>query len=216
MLKIIFLNFLNFLTNVCEFWLILDRSHRTLIWKVRMIRSLDDRTFQLRSATPTTAPSMSPTPQPTRRTLCWEVRYRSLLWFFSRMIKLYRVRPLLYRRKNFTRKCSLELAICSKRRLRKGTWESSRRDLHNALPCTALESNPTPLHRFWIESPKTWKNLERKVPGQDNIWKRWPEEARSSRELLNTPAWRVAAEKKATRKDIPKLNSSSKIDNCFA
>ena len=100
MLKILFLNFVNFLTKVPEFWLILDRSHRTLIWKVRMIRSLADRTFQFRSATPTTAPSMSPTPQPTRRTLCWEVRYRSSLWFFSQMNKLYRARSPLYRRQS--------------------------------------------------------------------------------------------------------------------
>ena len=28
------------------------------------------------------------------------------------------------------------------------------------------------VHRFGIESPKTRKNLERKGPGQDNIWKR--------------------------------------------
>ena len=32
---------------------------------------------------------------------------------------------------NFARKYSLELAICSKRRLRKGTWESSCRDLQD-------------------------------------------------------------------------------------
>ena len=30
--------------------------------------------------------------------LSWKIRYRTLLWFFSQMIKLYRARSLLYRR----------------------------------------------------------------------------------------------------------------------
>ena len=30
--------------------------------------------------------------------LSWKVRHRTLLWFFSQMIKLYKARSLLYRR----------------------------------------------------------------------------------------------------------------------
>ena len=33
-----------------------------------------------------------------RGKLSWKIRYRTLLWFFSQMIKLYRARSLLYRR----------------------------------------------------------------------------------------------------------------------
>ena len=33
-----------------------------------------------------------------RLRLSWKVRYRTFLWFFSQMIKLYRARSLLYRR----------------------------------------------------------------------------------------------------------------------
>ena len=51
MLKIIS-EFLNFLAKIPEFW---KNSDGTPIWKVRMVRSLADRTFQLRP---------SPAPQP--------------------------------------------------------------------------------------------------------------------------------------------------------
>ena len=85
------------------------------------------RTFQLRptpapSPAPTPKPTPRPTPQPTAPRgavgcgvglgvgfgvgagdgagvgLSWKVRYRTLLWFFIQMIKLYKARSLLYRR----------------------------------------------------------------------------------------------------------------------
>ena len=52
-----------------------------------------------RGPTPLTRrPTSRASRRPSGRPLSWKVRYRTFLWFFSQMSKLYRARSLLYRR----------------------------------------------------------------------------------------------------------------------
>ena len=74
----------------------------------------------------------------------------------------------------FASKFSLELAICSKRRLRKGTALAEIYTMHSFAPFWNRIPKTTPLHRFGIESQKPgkpWgeKNLvqpREKLPGE--------------------------------------------------
>ena len=66
-------HFRNFLANIPEFW---KTSDRTRIWKVRMVRSLADRTFQLRNRPTEARPVRSPPLCNTVQKLCLDTVHK--------------------------------------------------------------------------------------------------------------------------------------------
>ena len=101
--------FLNFLAKCIEFWQNFDR---TLMWKVRMVRSLADRTFELSSRRPWAACGLRPAcgsrhpswslggcaGRPPRRSRCLMQRHSwRMNWIGAP--KLRRARARLYRRR---------------------------------------------------------------------------------------------------------------------